>query len=54
MGLQVVGTLGVIVKAKSQGYVESVKPLMESLIDNGLYVSDGVRQMVLREAGESL
>ena len=47
MGLTVTGTLGVVIKAKEMGYIESVRPIMDKLIQNGLYISVDVQKMVL-------
>ena len=47
MGLTVTGTLGVVIKAKEIGYIEAVKPIMNMLIQNGLYISADVQKMVL-------
>lgn len=37
---------------KKMGIIESVKPLIAELIDNGFYVSDAVKRMILEQAGE--
>ena len=50
--LNVTGTLGVISKAKEIGIVKEVKPIIDSIIDNGLYISPSVVELVLRSAGE--
>lgn len=47
MGLTVTGTLGVVIKAKEMGYIEAVRPIMNKLIQNGLYISVDVQKMVL-------
>jgi len=52
MGLTISGTVGMLVKAKERGFLKEVKPVLESLIQNGLFVSPEVRQMVLHEADE--
>ena len=52
LGLTVTGTLGVLIKAKRLGIIESVRPLLAELRKNGFYVSDSVEQMVLQQAGE--
>ncbi len=54
MGLNVTGTLGILLKAKKEGYLESVEPIMNELIRDGLYISDTVKRFVLKEAGESM
>ena len=52
LNLTITGTLGVIIKAKERGYINEVKPIMEKLIQNGLYVSIDVQKMVLKRTGE--
>ncbi len=51
-GLSVTGTLGVLIKAKMEGYIEKVEPIMDELIRDGLYISDVVKKYVLEAAGE--
>ncbi len=51
-GLNVTGTLGVLIRAKSEGYIEKVEPIMDELIRDGLYISDVVKKYVLNAAGE--
>ena len=49
-GLRVTGTIGVLIKAKEQGYITSVMPLLNELKDNGIWFSakllDTIKQMV--------
>lgn len=52
LGLHVTGTLGVLLKAKKEGYLEKVRPVMNELIRDGFYISDAVKQYVLNQAGE--
>ena len=54
LGLNVTGTLGILLKAKKEGYLESVEPIMNELIRDGLFISDTVKRLVLKEAGESM
>ena len=52
LGLTVTGTLGVLVKAKKMGYVDSVNSVLTRMQENGFYVSPSVVDIVLRQAGE--
>ena len=52
LGLNVTGTLGILLKAKKEGYLEMVEPIMNELILDGLFISDTVKGYVLKEAGE--
>ena len=51
-GLQVVGTLGVLLLAKRGGHVPLVAPILERMARLGMYVSAELRERVLRAAGE--
>ncbi|AKV68361.1 hypothetical protein VL20_3354 [Microcystis panniformis FACHB-1757] len=46
------GTLGVLVKAKQQGYLSSVAPVIAKLRHQGMWLTDKVVNDVLRLAGE--
>ncbi len=47
------GTLGVLVKAKKEGHLPAVKPVLEALIgQTTMYLSGNLVGWVLREAGE--
>jgi len=53
MGLTPVGILGVLVRAKRAGALESVESAMRALQDEaGFYIADDLFDAVLREAGE--
>lgn len=52
LGLAVTGTLGVLLRAKREGYIEAVAPLMEALARNRFFIDEKVRNMVLKQAGE--
>ena len=52
-GLQVWGTLKVVLEAKSHGLVERVEPYITKLSESGMWVSADVRQRILKLAGES-
>lgn len=51
-GLQVIGSAGVLVRAKTQGAVPLVRPLLDELRTAGLYLSDGAYRVALEQAGE--
>lgn len=52
LGLNVTGTLGVLLKAKKEGHLDKVEPVLNELICDGFFISDTVRRYALREAGE--
>ena len=52
IGFSVTGTIGVLLKAKRDGLIQNVKPLLAEMISDGFYISETIRKMVLEEAGE--
>ena len=51
-GLQVWGTLRVLLEAKSQGLVETIEPYAIKLSDAGMWLSADIIQRILALAGE--
>lgn len=45
LGLKVTGTIGVLLKAKKEGIITSVKDNIDAIRNNGFYISDTVIQM---------
>lgn len=52
LGFNVTGTLGILLKAKREGYLEKVEPILNELMLDGLFIGDIVKGYVLKEAGE--
>ena len=52
LGLPVTGTIGVLIKAKNLGIVSALKPLLERMLENHIYMSSALMQMCLEEVGE--
>ena len=52
LGLQVLGTAGVLLLAKRRGVVESVIPLIDEIRRQGYSLSDALVAQVRRLAGE--
>lgn len=52
-GVQVWGTLKVLLEAKSQGLIETIEPFIEKLGESGMWISAEVKQRILILAGES-
>ena len=52
LGLQVTGTLGIILKAKKVNIISNVTSIMDQLIQNGFYITQEVYDFVKNEAGE--
>jgi predicted nucleic acid-binding protein len=52
LGLPVVGTMGVLLRAKRTGIIPAVQPLVEQLLRAGFRLSPAIRERVLTDAGE--
>jgi predicted nucleic acid-binding protein len=52
LNLKLTGTLGVLLRAKQQGLVPAIKPLIEQLVQGGIRLSDDVIAKTLQLAGE--
>jgi uncharacterized protein len=51
-GLHVVGTLGVLLLGKQNGYVQRIAPVVRRMTALGMYVAAPLRAKVLAAAGE--
>lgn len=47
------GTLGVLVEAKRQGFMERIAPALDALAERGFWLDDTVRRRVLKMADET-
>ena len=52
LGLPVTGTLGVLIKAKQEGYIEDLKSVLHQMIDHGIYMSNNLIELCLKQVGE--
>ena len=52
LGFQVTGTLGILLKAKSEKIISEVKPILEKMQAENFYISDEIIKLVLKTAGE--
>lgn len=52
LGLEVIGTLGLLLKAKNKGLISSIKPSIKKILDNGVWINDEIVKGILKEAGE--
>ncbi|SDL68679.1 DUF3368 domain-containing protein [Halarsenatibacter silvermanii] len=52
LDLNVTGTLGVLLRAKNEGLIDSVKPLVDKMIEEGFHVDDKLYNFVLKKANE--
>ncbi len=53
LGLPVIGTLGVLLLAKTEGHIPSVRPAIDDLMESGFYLSQWVIADALATAGEA-
>jgi predicted nucleic acid-binding protein len=53
LDIPVIGTLGVLVVAKTEGHLEAIRPAVRALRQAGLHVSDDIVNHVLQMAGEA-
>jgi len=51
-GLTLTGTLGILLRAKKEGHIPQVEPLLKQLRQRGVWLSDLVFQNMLLLAGE--
>jgi predicted nucleic acid-binding protein len=52
LGLPVIGTLGVVLRAKRKGVIDRAHPIIDQLRRVGMYVSDSLIEQALAHVGE--
>jgi predicted nucleic acid-binding protein len=52
MGLKVIGTVGILVRAKRSGLLPWINPLLNELTEKGFHLSEDLKREALRMAGE--
>ena len=52
MGLAFTGTIGVLIKAKLIGKINSIKPILKKIKDTNFRISSELEDQALIEAGE--
>lgn len=52
LGLQITGTVGILITAKRRGIIDSVKQVIDSLESVGFYVSEALKAQALKISGE--
>lgn len=53
LGLEVIGTLGLLLKAKSLGVIPAIKPLIKKMKQKGIWIDEDIVKGILKEAKES-
>ena len=51
-GLKLTGTIGILLKAKANGLITELKPLLNQLIKNNVWISKNLKNLILQKAGE--
>lgn len=54
MGRTIIGTLGIVGRAKVRGLIDRAEPVIWRLRESGLYVSDDLVKKLLREVREDI
>lgn len=52
LGVSVIGTIGVLVRAKNNGVVSAIKPILDDLELNSFFISQALREEALKIVGE--
>ena len=51
-GLRVIGTAGILVKAKKMGLLDNIASLLQIMRDSGYRIGDSIVDAALKQAGE--
>lgn len=52
IGLRITGTIGVLIKAKQSGLLSNIRPLIDELINQGIWINEKLKHEVLKIVGE--
>lgn len=52
LGLNVIGTLGLLLKAKKEGLLPSIRPLITKILNSGIWIKDEIVKGILKDAEE--
>jgi predicted nucleic acid-binding protein len=52
LGIEIIGTIGIIIKAKRQGIIESIKPFLKKIKQTDFRISEEIEKRALQESGE--
>ncbi len=50
--LKVTGTIGILIKAKSEGLLKKIKPLLHELTEKEVWISKNLKRDILNKVGE--
>jgi len=51
-GLKIIGTMGILLKAKNEGLIKAIKPLISKLLNNDIRISNTIIEITLQAAME--
>ena len=51
-GLKIIGTMGILLKAKKEGFIKEIKPLISELLLSGIRISTKIIEITLQAARE--
>lgn len=54
LGLDVIGTLGLLLKAKKKGLIPAIKPSVQKILEHGIWIKEEIVKGILKESGEGL
>jgi predicted nucleic acid-binding protein len=52
LGLKITGTFGVVISAKNEGYISSVKEVIDKIKQTNFRISEPLEKEILKKAGE--
>ena len=52
LGLPVTGTLGILIRAKQEGYIAELEPILDVMVQNGIYIKTSLIEHCLELVGE--
>jgi predicted nucleic acid-binding protein len=52
LDIKQLGTIGLLLRAKRQGLMENIRPHINALVENGIYIRKELIDAVLKDAGE--
>ena len=52
IGIKQIGTIGLLLRAKRRGLIEKIRPQIDGLVENGIYIRKELIDAVLKDAGE--
>lgn len=50
--LKITGTIGILIKAKSEGLIEELKPMLNELMEKEFWISQALKDEILKMVGE--